>query len=253
MATKKIYNINAMREVLLAARKDGNRKMITAKFCAEHNVAEGYFTMFRNTIQELYEVTSNYCRLKNSQGVAEETLKEAHDKIYPLWKSLLETAEKDKLKKDLHCTEHDISNLVSFCQKFTSDRNDESRGTDKEFCAQKVWAIQPIAQFQKFIETDLGIRIEKIEVLSDEQRDYLRAEGKILRQWGKAEKRIRSYEAQIDLNTKEIKKAKTDEMKNYFKEQNANLKKKIAEAEAKIVESQTAYDKLKAEAEAKAK
>ena len=47
MENKKVYNINAMRPVLLAAHEQGNRRMIDKKFCAEHGVSEGYFKVYK--------------------------------------------------------------------------------------------------------------------------------------------------------------------------------------------------------------
>lgn len=243
----KTYNINAMRPALLEARKQGNKKMITKQFCEGLGISAGYFDSYKNTIKELFEAVAHYCRLKNSPNTDREKpdeLKKAYEAIYPLWKTLLETGEKEKMKKDLHVGEEDIANLIGFCQKFTADSNDVSRGKDEDFVAQKVWANQPLAQFQKAIETDLGIRIAKVEVLSDEERDFLRAENKILRSWKAAESRIGALTVRKENFTKELKSAKGDELKKYIEEHIKTIDEKIAEQQKKVKDCEKEFNKL---------
>lgn len=243
----KTYNINAMRPALLEARKQGNKKIITKQFCEGLGISAGYFDSYKNTIKELFEAVAHYCRLKNSPNTDREKpdeLKKAYEAIYPLWKTLLETGEKEKMKKDLHVGEEDIANLIGFCQKFVADSNDVSRGKDEDFVAQKVWANQPLAQFQKAIETDLGIRIAKIEVLSDEERDFLRAENKILRSWKAAESRIGTLTVRKENFTKELKSAKGDELKKYIEEHIKTIDEKIAEQQKKVKDCEKEFNKL---------
>lgn len=238
------YHINAMRPAFVKMRESGNRGAITKKVCEELGISETYFTWYKNSVEKLFNAVCNYCRLKNSPNVPKEELDNAMQPIYDHWKNLLSNAEKDKFDTDLRVTEHDISNLVGFCQIFVNDRNDVSRGTDKEFQALKVWATTPLIQFQKKVETDLGIRIAQVEVMSDADRDFLRAERKILTKWRKAERRIKDLEAQKDALSKVMATAKEAEMKTYLEEQIKAIDEQIEGLNKKVQTQKDAHDKL---------
>ena len=127
--------------------------------------------MYVANVKKLFEATCNYCRVKNSPFATNDMRAEAKQPIYDCWKELLSSAEKEQFASDLRVCEDDVSNLVGFCQRFVNDANDQSRGKDDSFISHKVWAIETIRDFQKKVETDIGIRIAQVEVLSDEERE----------------------------------------------------------------------------------
>lgn len=239
--TAKVYNINVMRPAFIRMRQMGNRGTINKKVCEDLGISNTYFEWYQNSIKKLFEVVSAYCRLKNSPTAKIEDVNAALDKIYTEWKNMLSTAERSKEERELHATEHDISNLVGFCQMFIDDKNDLSRGVSKDFCAEKVWAVQTMKKFQKFVETDLGIRIAQVEVISDEERDFLRAERKIMSKWKKAEKRIE----EIKVEQEEIKagkaKYKTKEMHDMLDKRSEELEKQLKTLNEKIEGFQKAH------------
>ena len=234
MTNQKVYNINAMRPAIVKMREKGNRGVITAKLCSELGISETYYTWYKKSIEGLFQAVCQYCRLKNSPKADSQALAEALEAIYPLWKDLLSTAERDKMQRELRVTKHDISNLVSFCQIFVDDANDISRGQDDTFVAHKVWAVQNLRRFQQRVETDLGIRIAQVEVLSDTQRDYLRNERRILSKWRKAERRIQDLAAQKESLLAVKAKAKGSEVKALMDEQIAGLDEQIEAIQQKI-------------------
>lgn len=241
---KKVYNINAMRPALVKAREDGNRRVITKSMCSELGISDTYYEWYKKGIESLFNAVCSYCRLKNSPKASAESVNTAHEAIYPLWKDLLSTAERDKMTRELRVTEHDISNLVSFCQTFVNDANDASRGQDETFVAHKVWATQPLKQFQKKVETDLGIRIAQVEVLSDAERDFLSAERKILNQWKKAERRIGELAAQKERLIAMKTKLKGAEAKALLEEQIADIDAQTAQLSDKIENLQQKHKDL---------
>lgn len=98
MENKKVYNINAMRPVLLAAHEQGNRRMIDKKFCAEHGVSEGYFKVYKKNMETLFEAVSAYARAKNSpKAKPSEVLGSARGHLPPL--------EGNALLRGAHCPE----------------------------------------------------------------------------------------------------------------------------------------------------
>lgn len=239
-----VYNINYMRAAFAHMHDTGNRGVITKKVCTDLGISTTYFDWYKESLKNLFEVVATYCRLKNSPTAAAADVNAAYEAIFPVWKEMLSTAEADKFTRELRVTEHDISNLVSFCQTFVNDANDASLGRDEGFVAHKVWSVQTAKDFQKRVETDIGIRIAQVEVLSDAERDFLKAERKILSKWRKAEGRISDINAEIEKLNSLMAKAKGDEVKDLLNGQIGGLKKALKEQEDKIEKCRKAYDQL---------
>lgn len=89
MENKKVYNINAMRPVLLAAHEQGNRRMIDKKLCSEHGVSEGYFQVYKKNMEALFEAVSAYARAKNSPKAKPSEVLALREAIFPLWRDIL--------------------------------------------------------------------------------------------------------------------------------------------------------------------
>ena len=243
---EKTYNVNEMRPAFIRAREKGNSGVITVGMCKDLGVSEVFFNVYLDTVKKLFEAVADYCRKKNSPSASDEAKAEAYEKIFPLWKELLQSAEKDKFDRDLRVGEHDISNLVGFAQSFMKDKNDASRGADKTFIAQKVWAVEDLTSFRKKIETDLGIRIAGVEVLSDDERDHLREERKTLSKWKKAE----GHKDDLSKRKEELNRIKAkltgDEAKKVIDDQIADIDKKIVVLDGTIAECQKKYDAINA-------
>lgn len=174
------YNVNAMRKAFKHARLLGNRGPISKAMCEELGISEGYFALYTNNMTALYAAVIEYCKLKNAPVELDDDrigkLKTAYDAIFAAWKTLLQSAEKDHFDKDLRVSENDVTNLVGFTQMFIRDRNDRSMGEDKNFVAKQAWANDTLRHFATRVETDLGIRIAKVDAMTDEERDFLRTE-----------------------------------------------------------------------------
>ena len=235
---KKTYNINEMRPVLVAAHEQGNRRMIDKKLCAEHGVSEGYFEVYRANMSRLFEAVSAYARAKNSPKAKPEKVSELREAIFPLWREMLSCGERTALSRELRVQEYDVDNLVGFAQGFTDNKNDVSRGEDPTFQAEKVWSVKPLRFFTRAVETDLGIRIAQVEVLSDEDRDFLAAERKVLNKWKKAEKRIAELTGTREglVNTK--KAMQSEEARGYLEQKIQEVDAQVSELRKKIAKCQ---------------
>ena len=240
--TNKIYNINAIRPAILKAREQGNRKAITQKFCTELGISTGYWEMYNNGMKKLFEVVSDYCRLKNSPKATPAQLKDAMNKIFPLWRELLSSGEKDKNISDFRVREDDVSNLISFCQRFVNDSNNVKG--EEGFVAKRAWAVEPLSAFRKMVETDMGIRVAGIEVMSDKQRDFLRAEGAILSKIKRAERSISDTKAGMDKSRAFFAKFSSQEMKQALKEQLEEAETAIKAFDTKISELRKEHAEL---------
>ncbi len=240
--TKKVVNINVMRKALEAKYAEGNRGVITEKFCEELGIDKAYFECHVNTVHKLYERVSAYCKLKNSTAAKAEELKAAYEAILPIWKELLSTAEDKKYERILRCRPDDVSNLIGFCQKFMNGANNSFN--EEGFVATKVWATNTEIAFRKFVETDLGIRIAQVGVLDDDKRDFLTAERKLLTAIKKLTTEKDDLSGKLEKKSDKLSKCKTAESKEILTAEIEELKKALASIETKLSDKNLALDTL---------
>lgn len=242
------YNINYMRPALIAAREDGNRKKITKEFCRGLGIDAGYFRTYNNAMENLYAATCEYCAVKNSPlGIAEtmaertSALSTLLDDVYRWYKELLSMAEKDRMERELHATKHDISNLIGFCQKFVNDCVNVT--FDDDFNAKKVWANAKKSAFVKSVETDLGIRIAGVDMLSDEDRDILKEQQKLVSKVNKLRSKNDALE-QSKIVWGRAKSKATGEAGLILQEQIDEIDRKIKENELEVETTLKQLDEL---------
>lgn len=168
----KKFNINAMRPALLGAYQNGNKKAISLKDCEALGISQGYFEMYRKNLEDLYFALCVYSRIKHTPKANAKDIKDAYNAIFPLWREAMACAEKSKNAKDFAVDVIDIEDLLGFVQTFASTSNDDG--------AVKVWSMEYFGLFRRKVETMLGIKIAKAEVMTDEMRDFLRKEKALL-------------------------------------------------------------------------
>lgn len=234
--TKKVYNLNEMRDVLLNAHKDGNSRLIGKKEATENGVTEGFYALYIGRSKALYDAICLYVRTKhaNSKQISEyggadewkSLLKEQREAIFPLWKAMLECGEKTKTAKSLHLVPEDIDSLVGFAEMFMATAN-TPLNAEKEEVYPKAIAPVTFSKFRKKVETLLGIRIAEEAVMTDEKRDYLLAESRLIRKIKRATKNIKETTEQI---------AEIERVKKFIKNNSelANLNNKIEMLQAMI-------------------
>lgn len=87
----------------------------------------------------------------------------ARERIFPKWKTILETGENTKEAKELHVTPYDVDSLVGYAEQFMAT----SRGTMITYTTTQI--------FRKYVEALLGCRIAQNTVMSDKDRDTLQS------------------------------------------------------------------------------
>lgn len=162
---KKIYNINAMRPVIIKAHGADycNSKAITKEMVVGAGVDMQYFVKWQNDVNALRDTVCEYVKLKHDNSAKDENVYAARERIFPKWKAILEAGENSKEEKELHVTPYDVDSLVGYAEQFMPT----SKGTAITYTTQMV--------FRKFVEALLGCRIAQNAVLSDADRDTLQA------------------------------------------------------------------------------
>lgn len=242
MATDKIYNINAMRPALIKARELGNRSVVGAKMVKELGISETYFKHYVVSVEKLFVTVCKYVDVKNSPVATDESRKQSLNAIYPLWKALLECSEESKFERTLHTSEHDISSLVGYVQTFSNAQNNVDM--QEKFVSTKMFSKVNVKNFRKKVETDLGIRIAEVEVLTVEQSEFLRKERSLLGKKRKFMTRIDELKANIAFTEKRLTHAKNEETIKAFNEDISRFNEDVKAAEAKITELNTKLDEL---------
>lgn len=160
---KKVYNINAMRPVIVTAHGADycNSKAITKEMVIGAGVDNAYFVKWQSDVNALRDTVCEYVKIKHDVNAKDEDVYAARERIFPKWKAILETGEADKTSKELHVTPYDVDSLVGYAEQFMST----SRGTMITYTTKQI--------FRKYVEALLGCRIAQNEVLSDDDRDTL--------------------------------------------------------------------------------
>jgi hypothetical protein len=212
---KKIWNINAMRPVIIKAHGADycNSKAITKEMVIGAGVDMSYFLRWQNDVNALRETVCEYIKLKHDTTAKDEEVYAARERIFPKWKSILEAGENTKEERELHVTPYDIDSLVGYAEQFMAT----SRGTIITYTTKQI--------FRKYVEALLGCRIAQNAVMTDSDRETLQT-------YYSAQRRIQNcIDIASDLKTK---KEAFNLMKDDAKNEPAFLKfieRKIREIE----------------------
>ena len=168
----KVYNINALRPAIIAAHKAGNNRAITKDMVTGADIDIQYFNAWVQDVNKLRTTVAEYVTLKRAlkygyqvanKDVTEDDVFAARERIFPKWKDILKTGEKDQTSKELHVDEADVEDLTGFVWDFM----DSGKGTVETIVTEQI--------FRKKVESLLGCAIAKNEVLQDGDRDTLKA------------------------------------------------------------------------------
>ena len=162
---KKIYNINAMRPVIIKAHGADycNSKAITKEMVVGAGVDMSYFVKWQADVDALRETVCEYVKLKHDTSAKDEDVYASRERIFPKWKTILEAGENTKDAKELHVTPYDVDSLVGYAEQFMAT----SRGTMITFTTKQI--------FRKYVEALLGCRIAQNAVMTDGDRDTLQS------------------------------------------------------------------------------
>ena len=162
---KKIYNINAMRPVIVCAHgaEYCNSKAITKEMVVGAGVDMSYFVKWQADVDALRETVCEYIKLKHDTSAKDENVYASRERIFPKWKTILEAGENTKEAKELHVTPYDVDSLDGYAEQFMAT----SRGTMITFTTKQI--------FRKYVEALLGCRIAQNAVMTDGDRDILQS------------------------------------------------------------------------------
>lgn len=244
---KKVHCINWMHDALLSAYDNGNRGAIKSEAAILNNVTESQFAIYKDSISVLYEALCDYVRYGKSKDFMtnpmehEKALKERRNKVFDLWRQILDWGEAEKDQRRIIVHPRDIEDLMTVVQRFQA--NAVNTDMDENFVAQKVWATVPEGIFRNKVETILGIRMNQAEVMTDNEREFLRALNKLVGTIRKnnanieAEKTNKSaYEVRAAKNSSEAVKAEFKALSDICDAKIAQFQKKVDDAQKKLDE-----------------
>lgn len=242
---KTVHCINWMHDALLDARENGNRGAIKSEKAVALGVTESQFELYKNSISVLYEALCDYVRAGKSKGFMsnpmahEAALKEKRNRVFDLWRQILDWGEAEKDKRRVIVHPRDIEDLMTVVQRFQNDAVNVD--DDKNFVARKVWATVPEGVFRAKVETILGIRMVEAEVMSDEEREHLRKLNRCVSKIRKhkanieaEEKNIQTWEANANRSENEEFKAECKRICDVSRSKIESFNKKIAEQKAEL-------------------
>lgn len=228
--TKATVNLYAdMRIALVKAHNDGNKKAIDKQRVADLDVDPTSYNMWVSQCKLLRDTTFDYvAKKKNARfdsEITEDQVKEAREKIYPMWKSLLSFGESTKYDKELRVSESDVEDLVGFVWDFYNTGVGTAEACVKE------------SVFRKKVESLLGCIIAKNAVLTDEERDALAKYQKAIHRQEQAQATIDELQESIDNYEFTLKgipnRADQKPFRDYMEKLIASVKTDMEKAEEK--------------------
>lgn len=194
MAMSQDRIITKMHNVFIEARKNGNRGAIKKEFASTYGCDGIYFAEYENTVEQLYNAVHDYVMAKNDYTATDKELEAMEETIFAKWRELLDCGEESTAERKMRMRRADLSNIVTFGQKFVADRNNID--DVEKFVAEKKWAAIPLNKFRQSVETEIGIRLAEVAPMTDADRDFLASERKFLSIIRKSKKRIEALEAE---------------------------------------------------------
>lgn len=170
MANKQVYNINALRPIIVAAHNGGNKRAITSDMVQGGGIDTSYFMAWKDDVNALRKTVADYIAKKRAvkygytiggKDVTADDVAAAREEIFPKWKTILEVGEKSKFAKELHVNPDDVEDLIGFAWDFV----DSGKGTIEAISTEQI--------FRKKVEALLGCAIARNAVLLDGDRETL--------------------------------------------------------------------------------
>ena len=251
-----VYNINAMFPIFRAAYAEGNRASISETYCVDHGVSTGFFDDYVLRVEKLFAAMCGYIDVKHNEDLRGDKdqaakVKAARNKLFGLWKKVLECGEPEKETRSLKPYEDDVEDLVGFCQRFAPEKANVMFA--KDFSVGKVWATQRFSIFRRAVETMLGIRIEQKMTMTQDEQDFVFAQNKLIGKVRKCEAKADESKSALVALSVALKGAKSEEFIGYLTAQVASHKAIIESCEKRSADlkkqlAELTMEKIKAAA-----
>ena len=236
-----------MRRAILEARHRGNRGMINRSMCNDLGIAENSFTWYSGAMENLRNATLKLCYALHD-GSNPEQIKEFESECFECWKNIFQYCEIDTHSNDLHASRHNVYDLVSVCQKIGRDRL--NLYSEQDFVAYAIWQPESKRRFVTSVESILGMMAEKVEMMSEQESEYLAAMRRILGKIRKKSNDIKEFRKSLSNVNIQLAKAKSEEFLTYLNERKEALENQISNAETVVKSNEklrNKYEKIKDE------
>ena len=224
---QKVLSINIMYPALAHAHNTNNKSAINKKICEEVGLNDEALKYWVGLVeQNLFNVVSDYYFKKdayNHGNATQADVDAARELIFPTWREALdngEVANSDKI--NLHIEPTDVDHLFGYIDDFMAT----ARGT--------MMTVSNRRDFRKSVEKLIGCRMTGNSVLTEKERDNIRAYQKACTAEVRANDELVAMDAQIDEMNESI--SRLDSKISYLDDAKAKAKSKEAQA---IFESMT--------------
>ena len=157
-------NFDAMRPVLVGMHNLCNKKAITPEYAEAFGSDGAALNIWAGNIRILWEKCYQYTSKRSARRfdntITEEVLAPLRDEVFTAWKTLIAS---NKKANQLPVDAYDVEALTEFSWRFMGTDN----GT--------VEAINAEKSFRLDVEKLVGVKIARNEMLSDEDRNTLKA------------------------------------------------------------------------------
>lgn len=156
-------NLGTMKDAIIEARKQGNRRAISKADLEKVNVTEQSLANWEAYVEELRLAAMEYVDLTEKQTASDDEIQVALGAVYAIWRRLLKEGTEKEFDARFFIRKSDIGRIAHLCG--------ERIHRSTKFNAQLVHAEK--ADFRKNIETIIGIRMAGNGVLNDDDRDTM--------------------------------------------------------------------------------
>ena len=165
---KSEYAINAMRTAIVNQSLNGTNHAITKAEAVASGTTEERWKQWCDWVDDLRMHASHYGELQGDSKVDDKSklMKSAEGKVWSAWRSILKVGEENLFHKNMFVRRSDVEKITTFACNLTYVYV-EGKG--------KVPSITSKTNFRKFVEMFLAARIAGNKMLSDEQRDIIKA------------------------------------------------------------------------------
>ena len=229
-ATKatKATNFDAMRPVLVGMHNLSNKKAITPEYAEAFGSSAADLNVWAGNIRVLWEKCYLYTSKRSARRfdltITEEVLAPLRDDVFTAWKTLIASNSK---KNQLPVDNYDVEALTEFSWRFLGTEN----GTAE--------AVQAEKSFRLDVEKLVGVKIARNAMLSDEDRDTLKAYNKAVKGEANAKTVVQNQDLIIknhEVTLAGLSKTETG-FKDYLNKLIKDAKKTRDEAETRATEN----------------
>lgn len=227
------YGFENLQNVLSLMHKAGNKKVLNLKNGRDMGVPDHHLMVYVNLMKKLYEASDAFGKAYFAVPRIEADVKATLGPIREAWHEML-ACSSDSIVV-VEPIEEDLVVLGTYASKFVSSEvNFELK--EKWSCAKAPAPTTPV-EFQKSVETLVGVRVDGTARLTPEERDYTNDANGIVNNIRSASRKLKDLNSEISGLKAEREAVEELPVKAY-------IAKVIAKKEAELKELQESIDKM---------